>query len=84
MKRARKRAIQRALRSKERARKRALQRGGVARKLSCKISKKQLAAFNIDLFNKAPATPLAIATLPLHILLMGAWEVILASHAPKR
>ena len=31
-----------------------------------------------------PAPPLAIATLPLHILLMGAWEVILASHAPKR
>ena len=28
--------------------------------------------------------PLAIATLSLHILLMGAWEVILASHAPKR
>ena len=69
---------------KKRARKRALQRGGVARKFSCKISKKQLATFSIDLFNKAPAPPLAIATLPLHILLMGAWEIIFASHAPKR
>ena len=39
----------------KRARKRALQRGGVARKLSCKISKKQLAAFNIDLCNKVPS-----------------------------
>ena len=58
MKRARKRAgarkRQRALRSTKNLRPRYRM---VARKFSCKISKKQLAAFNIDFFNKAAWQP---------------------------